>query len=214
MKHKIQASIACRSVFPCYFGSALSLAGVDSLLEGLTRFTKSPCYPEPFCARVFKISRDEQGTRLTHLKIKGGSLSVRAMVSGTTQNQAWQAKNPSNPHIFRHAVSDCRRCTVRHGLRRHWTDPNLSHSAEALGAEPADNAALLAPILNYRILPPDGCDNHTLLSKLRLLEEEDPLLHVLWNEQLDEIHVQLMEQVQLEGTHSFNGRTLWACRNL
>ena len=89
---QIQASIACRSVFPCYFGSALSLTGVDSLLEGLTRFTKSPCYPEPFGARVFKISRDEQGTRLTHLKITGGSLSVRAMVSGTTQNQAWQEK--------------------------------------------------------------------------------------------------------------------------
>lgn len=193
---QIQASIACRSVFPCYFGSALSLAGVDSLLEGLTRFAKSPCYPEPFGARVFKISRDEQGTRLTHLKITGGSLSVRAMVSGTTQNQAWQEK----VHQIR----------IYSGTRFQTTDCALSgtvcavagltqtYPGQALGAEPADNAALLTPILNYRILPPDGCDNHTLLSKLRLLEEEDPLLHVLWNEPLDEIHVQLMGQVQLE----------------
>lgn len=193
---QIQASIACRSVFPCYFGSALSLAGVDSLLEGLTRFTKSPCYPEPFCARVFKISRDEQGTRLTHLKITGGSLSVRAMVSGTTQNQAWQEKI-HQIRIYsgtRFQTADC----AQSGTVCAVTGLTQTYPGQALGAEPADNAALLAPILNYRILPPDGCDNHTLLSKLRLLEEEDPLLHVLWNEQLDEIHVQLMGQVQLE----------------
>ena len=88
-ERQIQASIASCAVFPCYFGAALSLTGVDSLLDGLTRFTQPKRYPAPFSARVFKISRDEQGARLTHLKITGGSLPIRSLVSGTTKNEAW-----------------------------------------------------------------------------------------------------------------------------
>lgn len=195
-EQQIQVSIASRAVFPCYFGSALSLAGVDNLLEGLTRFTQSKRYPEPFSARVFKISRDEQGTRLTHLKITGGSLPVRTLISGTTKNESWQEK-VHQIRIYsgtRFQTTDC----ADAGTVCAVTGLTQTYPGQALGADTTDNTAVLEPILNYRILPPDGCDNHTLLSKLRLVEEEDPLLRVLWNEQLDEIHVQLMGQVQLE----------------
>lgn len=195
-ERQIQASIASCAVFPCYFGAALSLTGVDSLLDGLTRFTQPKRYPDPFSARVFKISRDEQGARLTHLKITGGSLPIRSLVSGTTKNEAWQEK-VHQIRIYsgtRFQTTDC----AQAGTVCAVTGLTQTYPGQALGAETADSAAVLEPILNYRILPPVGCDNHTLLSKLRLIEEEDPLLRVLWNEQLDEIHVQLMGQVQLE----------------
>lgn len=194
--HQICASVAARSIFPCYFGSALSLAGVDALIEGLNRFTQSQTHPDSFGARVFKISRDEQGARLTHLKITGGSLLVRSLVSGITKNERWQEK----VHQIR-IYSGTRFQTIdsaQAGTICAVTGLTHTYAGQALGANSTDGSALLEPILNYRILPPAGCDNHTLLSKLRLIEEEDPLLRVLWNEQLDEIHIQLMGQVQLE----------------
>ena len=193
---QIQSCIASRAVFPCYFGAALSLTGVQELLDGLTRFTQPKHYPDAFGARVFKISRDEQSARLTHLKITGGSLPVRSLVSGTTQNESWQEK-VHQIRIYsgtRFQTTDC----ADAGTVCAVTGLTQTYPGQSLGADTTDRAAVLEPILNYRILPPTGCDNHTLLSKLRLIEEEDPLLRVLWNEQLDEIHIQLMGQVQLE----------------
>ncbi len=193
---QIQSCIASRAVFPCYFGAALSLTGVQELLDGLTRFTQPKHYPDAFGARVFKISRDEQGARLTHLKITGGNLPVRSLVSGATQNESWQEK-VHQIRIYsgmRFQTTDC----ADAGTVCAVTGLTQTYPGQSLGADTTDCAAMLEPILNYRILPPAGCDNHTLLSKLRLIEEEDPLLRVLWNEQLDEIHIQLMGQVQLE----------------
>lgn len=193
---QIQSSIASRAIFPCYFGCALSLSGVQEFLNDLTRFTCSAHYPTSFGARVFKISHDEQGARLTHLKITGGSLSVRSMLSGITNNEAWQEK-VHQIRVYsgvRFQTTDC----ADAGMVCAVTGLTHTYPGQSLGADTTDRATMLEPILNYRILPPAGCDTHTLLSKLRLIEEEDPLLRVLWNEQLDEIHIQLMGQVQLE----------------
>lgn len=188
--------IEARRVFPCFFGAALPLDGVQEFLDGLARFAQVPDYPDDFAARVFKITRDEQGARLTHLKVTGGSLTVRGLVSGETRGENWQEK-----------VSQIR---IYSGTRFQTTDradagtvcavTGLTHTypGQALGADPGGESAVLEPVLTYRVLPPDGCDHHTLLQKLRLIEEEDPLLRVLWSEALEEIHIQLMGQVQLE----------------
>ena len=193
---QIAGLIASRRVFPCFFGAALPLDGVQEFLDGLSRFARIPDYSDDFAARVFKITRDEQGARLTHLKITGGSLTVRSAISGETHGESWQEK-----------VSQIR---IYSGTRFQTTDRadagtvcavtglTQTYPGQALGADPGGEAAVLEPVLTYRVLPPDGCDSHTLLQKLRLIEEEDPLLRVLWSEALEEIHIQLMGQVQLE----------------
>lgn len=193
---QIAGLIQARQVFPCFFGAALPLDGVQEFLDGLARFAQVPDYPDDFAARVFKITRDEQGARLTHLKVTGGSLTVRGLVSGETRGESWQEK-----------VSQIR---IYSGTRFQTTDRadagtvcavtglTQTYPGQALGADPGGEAAVLEPVLTYRVLPPDGCDHHTLLQKLRLIEEEDPLLRVLWSEALEEIHIQLMGQVQLE----------------
>ena len=193
---QVRRLIVSRAVFPCYFGAALSLAGVQAFADGLARFTEVPEYPAAFGARVFKVSHDEQGTRLTHLKVTGGSLPVRMQLTGQTQGEPWQEK-----------VSQIR---IYSGARFQPADradtgtvcavTGLTHTypGQALGADPGGEPPALEPVLTYRVVPPAGCDHHTLLRSLRLIEEEDPLLRVLWNEALGEIHVQLMGQVQLE----------------
>lgn len=193
---QIAGLIEARRVFPCFFGAALPLDGVQEFLDGLARFAQVPDYPDDFAARVFKITRDEQGARLTHLKVTGGSLTVRGLVSGETRGENWQEK-----------VSQIR---IYSGTRFQTTDRadagtvcavtglTQTYPGQALGADPGGESAVLEPVLTYRVLPPDGCDHHTLLQKLRLIEEEDPLLRVLWSEALEEIHIQLMGQVQLE----------------
>ena len=193
---QIAGLIASRRVFPCFFGAALPLDGVQEFLDGLSRFARIPDYSDDFAARVFKITRDEQGARLTHLKVTGGSLTVRSAISGKTRGESWQEK-----------VSQIR---IYSGTRFQTTDRadagtvcavtglTQTYPGQALGVDPGGEAAVLEPVLTYRVLPPDGCDSHTLLQKLRLIEEEDPLLRVLWSEELEEIHIQLMGQVQLE----------------
>lgn len=193
---QIAGLIASRRVFPCFFGAALPLDGVQEFLDGLSRFARIPDYSDDFAARVFKITRDEQGARLTHLKVTGGSLTVRSAISGETRGESWQEK-----------VSQIR---IYSGTRFQTTDRadagtvcavtglTQTYPGQALGADPGGETAVLEPVLTYRVLPPDGCDSHTLLQKLRLIEEEDPLLRVLWSEALEEIHIQLMGQVQLE----------------
>ena len=190
------ALIAARKVFPCFFGSALKLDGVQTLLHGLAQYCRCPEYPAEFRARVFKISRDEQGNRLTHLKITGGALHVRALLSGGTGDAAWKEK-----------VNQIR---VYSGVKFQTPDEvgagavcavtGLTHTrpGDGLGAEPSSPAPTLEPVLTYRVLFPADCNVHEMLKNLRQLEEEDPLLRVLWNEAVEEIHVQLMGEVQLE----------------
>ena len=195
--------VSRREVFPCYFGSALKLEGVEALLQGLARWGPRPVYPPEFAAKVFKISRDPgKGTRLTHLKVTGGALRVKALLSGGEGEGRWEEKVEQiriySGSKFR-AVEEAPAgavCAV--------TGLNRPFPGQGLGAEAASAPPDLEPVLRYRLLlPEDGegrplMDPHTALDKLQLLAEEDPQLHILWNERLQEIHLQLMGQVQLE----------------
>ncbi|MDP4180017.1 MAG: TetM/TetW/TetO/TetS family tetracycline resistance ribosomal protection protein [Bacillota bacterium] len=196
--------IADRKIFPCFFGSALKLNGVEEFLNGLTQYTKSAQYSEKFGAKVYKIARDEQGNRLTYMKITGGSLRVKMLLSnrkdmGSAQNHEsdlWEEK-VDQIRIYSgakyEAVDEAKAgavCVVL-GLSR-------TYPGEGLGAEVASEMPVLQPVLSYRILLPPECDAHNMLSKFRQLEEEDPQLHIVWSEQLKEIHIQLMGEVQIE----------------
>ena len=188
----LSALIAQRRLFPCFFGSALKLEGVAELLDGLERYALEPAWQPEFAARVFKISRDEKGERLTWLKITGGVLKVRDMVDGPD----WSEK-VTQLRLYsgaRYAPAESAPagtvCTVT-GLSR-------TQVGQGLGAEDDWTGPELGPVLSYQVLPPAGGDVHTLLAWLRQLEEEDPQLQVDWNEALGEISLHLMGEVQLE----------------
>ena len=192
----IARSIAERKVYPCRFGSALKLDGVEDLLHDLTALTRQPKYPSAFGARVYKIARDAQGARLTYLKITGGSLKVKALLSGSDNNGEWSEKADQlriysgEKYKLAEQISAGAVCAVT-GLER--TFPGQGLGAEALAEPP-----VLEPVLTYQMLLPQECNIPETMRKLRQLEEEDPQLHILWNERLREIHVQLMGEVQLE----------------
>ena len=187
----IAALTARREIFPCFFGSALKLEGVEELLDGLARYAQPPAYPPEFAARVFKIARD--GTdRLTYLKVTGGSLKVRTVLEG----EGWQEKvnqirvYSGTKYQTMDEVSAGAVCALT-GLTR--TRPGDGFGAEAPALDPE-----LEPVLTYQVILPPACDVHAFLKNLRQLEEEDPQLRVVWNEALGEIHLQLMGEVQLE----------------
>ena len=189
-----------RQVFPCFFGSALKLEGVDALLEGLAEYGPVPTYPAEFGARVFKVSRDGQGTRLTHLKVTGGTLHVKDLISsraeGLPEEQAWQEK-ADQLRIYSGAkfrpVEEAPAGTV-------CAVTGLSHTVPGMGLgwEQDWMSPVLEPVLACRLELTDGTDPHTAMKYLRELEEEDPQLRVSWNEAAREIRVQLMGEVQLE----------------
>ena len=193
----IQTLIRRRQLFPCYFGSALKLEGVDGLLDGLSRYTVSPNYHEAFGAKVYKIGRDTQGRRLTYLKVTGGVLRVKDVLSGTgADGEAWEEKADQ---IRLYSGTKFQSLDeVPAGMVCAVTGLTKTYPGEGLGRETASVPPVLEPVLNYQILLPDGCDPHTALVQLRQLEEEDPQLHIAWNEHLREIHVKLMGEVQLE----------------
>ena len=190
---------AQRLLFPCFFGSALRLEGIDALLNALCALLPAPQWPQAFAARIYKISRDPQGARLTWMKITGGSLRVRALLSGLSPDApggAWEEK-VSQLRIY----SGAKFRTVEQaeaGTLCAVTGLNYTRAGDGLGAEQSGGAPLLTPGFTYRVLLPAGVDPHRALDILRQLEEEDPQLHVLCNEGLREIHVQLMGEVQLE----------------
>ena len=210
-KEVVRGMIAERKVFPVYFGSALKLTGVEELLDGLEEYMQAPVYGEAFAAKVFKISRDEQGNRLTYLKVTGGSLKVRDQL---TLQHKYEEK-PSAPdgaeeepeegleekvnqiRIYSgtkyEAVSEADAGTVCAvlGLTETWP-------GQGLGAEPASEQPLLEPVLTYQVILPPGMDPQPALQKLRRLEEEEPELHIAWDEHLKEIQAQVMGEVQIE----------------
>ncbi len=194
----LSSLIAQRKLFPCYFGSALRLQGVTELLEGLERYATPRTYGQEFAARVYKIGRDPQGARLTYLKVTGGTLRVKALLSGKGRagEEPWEEK-VDQIRIYSgaryQAVDQAPAGTVCAvtGLSRTW-------AGEGLGAEAGSTLPVLEPVLTYQVILPPDKDPHTALSQLRQLEEEDPQLHLVWNEQLRQIHIQLMGQVQLE----------------
>lgn len=186
---EIRALIQNRQVFPCYFGSALKMQGVQEFLDGLDSFTMHREYPEVFGAKVFKIGRDKQGARLTYLKVTGGTLKVKMPLK--EEEKAEQIRIYSGSGFT--AVNEAQAgaiCAV--------TGLSTTYSGEGLGMEKASESPMLEPVLTYHIVLPEGCDVHRMLLQLRQLEEEEPQLHIVWNEALGEIHAQVMGEVQIE----------------
>ena len=189
-------AIARRHVFPCWFGAALKLEGVDALLDGLDRYTRPAPALEAFGAKVFKVSQDEQGARLTWLRVTGGELKVKVQLTGEADGEPWAEKAnqlrlySGAKYTLAEAIGPGQVCAVT-GLTK-------ARPGEGLGAERDSDLPVLEPVLSYQVLLPEGADMHAALGKLHRLEEEEPQLHVVWNETLGEIHVQLMGEIQLE----------------
>ena len=188
-------AIAAREVFPCYFGSALKLDGLDAFLAGLARDSRIPVQSDAFGAQVFKITEDEQGNRLTHLKITGGSLRVKTVLTGTGQAEWSEKINQIRVYsgVKFQAVDE-----AEAGMVCAVTGLTQARPGDGLGAQFPAALPVLRPVLTYRVELPPEIDAHTALAKLRRLEEEEPQLHIMWNESLREIHVHLMGEIQLE----------------
>lgn len=187
-KETLQELFLDRQLFPCFFGSALRLEGVKEFVEQMQELIKVPAYPETFGAKVFKIARDEAENRLTYLKITGGSLKVKAVIEGQKVNQIRIYSGEKYEAV--NEVEAGSICAV--------TGLSDTYPGEGLGAEQGTYLPVLEPVLNYQVIPTEGDDPILLLPKLRELEEEEPQLHIVWEEALQEIHVQLMGEVQLE----------------
>ena len=188
--------IAERKIFPCFFGSALKGEGVEAFLLGLESYTGRKEYPAEFGARIFKIARDAQGNRLTFLKVTGGKLKARAALSGRRDGKQWEEKI-NQIRIYsgeKYSVAE----EAEAGNVCAVTGLNNTRPGEGLGIEKDYYHPVLEPVLTYKIeLPPD-CDPAILFPKLRILEEEDPQLHLIWDETLQEIQAKIMGEVQTE----------------
>ncbi len=191
----IASLIAQRKVFPCFFGSALKVEGITELLDGLNTYTRMPSYGAEFGARVYKISRDAQGNRLTHVKITGGTLKVKQMIFVNSGKAAEEKIDQiriysGDKYTLEQEVKAGDVCAL--------TGPVMTFCGEGLGVETENTIPLLCPIMTYRIVLPDGCDVHQMYNELCQLEEEEPQLHIIWKEQVGEIQIQMMGEVQIE----------------
>ena len=177
-----------RKIFPCFFGSALKMNGINELLQGLSSYTRATEYGSEFGASVFKITEDEQGNRLTHLKVTGGTLKVRSVINGEKVN-AIRIYSGTKFRTIDEAPAGTV-CAV--------TGISNAYAGQGLGVAADSPLPLLEPLFSYKIILPPQIDVYTGLAMLRRLEEEDPQLRIVWNEQLREIHLQLMGEIQLE----------------
>ncbi|MBR6554980.1 MAG: TetM/TetW/TetO/TetS family tetracycline resistance ribosomal protection protein, partial [Clostridia bacterium] len=195
-KDAVAQAIAKRQIFPCRFGAALKLEGVDALLHDLQDLTAAPAYPAAFGARVYKITRDTQGTRLTWLKVTGGALKVKTLLSGGEAGAEW-AEKADQLRLYSGAKYKLTEQVEAGGI---CAVTGLEHTfaGQGLGAEALAQTPMLEPVLTYRMQLPEGVNIPETLRKLRQLEEEDPLLHIVWDQRLREVHVQVMGEVQLE----------------
>ncbi len=192
----LRALIVQRKLFPCCFGSALKLEGVEELLGCLADYAPRPQWGPEFGAQVFKITRDSQGARLTHMKLTGGRLRVKTPLVGGTGEGAWEEK-ADQLRLYSGAKFQAIE-EASAGMVVAVTGLTHTYPGQALGTAQAAQSPALEPVLNYRILLPEGTDVHTTLGKLRELEEEDPMLRILWDSRHQEIHVRLMGQIQQE----------------
>lgn len=186
----IRRLVAERKIFPCYFGSALHLQGVEELMNGICTYQMQKEYPAVFGAKVYKIARDGQGNRLTYLKVTGGTLKVKDVI-GENGDKVNQIRVYSGEKYELLSEADAGKVCAVTGLAE-------TYPGQGLGAEKDSELPILEPVLTYRIILPDDCNIHTMLRDLKLLEEEEPELHVVWIEKSQEIHVQLMGDVQIE----------------
>ncbi len=186
----IRRLVADRKIFPCYFGSALHLQGVEELMNGICTYQMQKENPAAFGAKVYKIARDGQGNRLTYLKVTGGTLKVKDVI-GENGDKVNQIRVYSGEKYELLSEADAGKVCAVTGLAE-------TYPGQGLGAEKDSELPILEPVLTYRIILPDDCNVHTMLRDLKLLEEEEPELHVVWIEKSQEIHVQLMGDVQIE----------------
>lgn len=189
-KETLRRAVAERKVFPCWFGSALRAEGIEEFMDGIRDYSLIPAYPDAFGAKVYKIGRDAQGNRLTYLKVTGGELKVKEALPGIEGkvNQIRLYSGEKYDLLQNAAAGEV--CAV--------TGLEGTYPGQGIGAEEDSQLPVLEPVLTYRVELPDGCDVHTMLRNLRQLEEEEPQLHIVWEEESKEIHVQLMGDVQTE----------------
>ena len=209
----ISQMIADRQIFPCYFGAALKLQGVQELLDGIGKYVgdnvsvnydqadnrlQNSEDAQQFGARVYKISRDPQGNRLTHMKITSGELKVKSLLKGGQVSEPWEEKADQIRIYSGEKFETVQQAKA--GMICAVTGLKHTFPGEGLGIEAGKQAVtpMLEPVLNYQVYFPDQVDAHTMLGYMRQIEEEDPMLRVIWNEELGEIHVQLMGEVQTE----------------
>ena len=191
----LRALIAERKLFPCCFGSGLKLDGVGKLLDILDKYAPEKTYPEEFGAKVYKISRDPQGNRLTWLKVTGGSLKVRSMIRYV--NQKNELREEKAVQLRRYSADKFTASEeITAGLLAAVTGLSETYAGQSLGAEPAGQPYVLEPVMTYRVNLPGNADPAQVLPKLRQLEEEEPQLRLLWED--GQIHVQMMGRVQQE----------------
>lgn len=186
----LRRAVASRKVFPCWFGSALKAEGITELLDGLMELAQVRQYPKEFGAKVYKISRDVQGNRLTYLKVTGGMLRVKEELPGVG-GKVNQIRFYSGAKYETAQEAEAGTVCAVTGLE--GTFPG-----QGMGCEKESALPVLEPVLTYRVELPDGCDVHTMLMNLRQIEEEEPQLHIVWEETSSEIHIQLMGEVQTE----------------
>ncbi len=190
----VRNAIARRAVFPCYFGSALKMTGVKEFMDGFSFYARRVIYDDIFGAQVYKIT-EENGTRLTHMKITGGTLKVKDELTGSGKNE-WREKvnqirvYSGEKYTAVDAAEAGTVCAV--------TGLTETYPGEGIGNRPDTKRAVLESVLTYKMELPDGVDEHTAVTELSRLTEEDPQLKIIWNEQLREIHVNVMGEVQLE----------------
>ncbi|MGN1378697.1 MAG: NYN domain-containing protein [Dorea sp.] len=199
-KDTIIRMIAERKVYPCYYGSALKVQGVQEFLAGLERYirtSESVKMNAAFGAKVYKISRDASGSRLTHLKVTSGVLRVKDILMNAPDAQEHWEEKVNQIRIYSGEKYEMVQ-EVQTGTICAVTGLSFTYPGEGLGTERDTREPVLQPVLNYRIQLPDGCDVHAMLGNLRKLEEEDPMLRIVWNEELGEIYAQLMGEVQIE----------------
>ena len=199
-REQIRQMIRERKLFPCYFGSALKMTGVEEFLDDLKLRIRETSYPETFGAKIYKITRDNQGERLTHMKITGGTLEVKSVLSngrpGETGEGIWQEK--VNQIRIYSGEKYTMVSEVKAGTVCAVTGLTATYPGQGLGSEQASDMPVLEPVLSYRIGLPTEVNVHQALLQLRQLEEEEPLLHIVWNETLGEIYAQVMGEVQIE----------------
>ena len=196
-KKQIRDMITDRLVFPCYFASALKMQGIEAFMDGFAEWTEPVQYPPEFSAKVYKISRDEQGNRLTHLKVTGGTLKVKDLLCTKTEGEDETLEKVNQIRIYSGEKYEVRQeaeagevCAVT-GLQETYPGQGLGEAAETL-------PPILEPVLTCQVCLPEGCDPAVMLPKLKQLEEEQPELHIIWDEQLQEIQAQIMGEIQTE----------------
>ncbi len=195
-EEEIRRLVAERKIFPCFFGSALKAVGIDEFLLGLQTYTREKEYPEEFGAKVFKISRDNQGNRLTFLKVTGGKLRARAVITGGREGSLWEEKVNQLRIYSGEKYTQAEEAGA--GTVCAVTGLNYTRPGEGLGMEMESFLPVLEPVLTYKIELPPECDAALFLPKLRQLEEEEPQLHLVWDETVKEIQAKIMGEVQTE----------------